>query len=70
MFIFRLPSKTSAGIAWSIERQATGWIVLGSNPGGDEIFPYPFRLALGPKQLPEQWVAGLGAGDKLSGAWR
>ena len=32
-------------------------------------FPYPFRLALGPTQLPEQWVPGLFAGDKLAGAW-
>ena len=33
----------------------------GSNPGGDEIFRPP-KLALGPIQLPVQWVPGLSRG--------
>ena len=32
-----------------------------SNPGGDEIFR-PSRPALGPTQLPVQWVPGLSRG--------
>ena len=27
-----------AGIAQSVQRLTTGWTVLGSNPGGGEIF--------------------------------
>ena len=34
---------------------------LGSNPGGDEIFR-PSRPALGPTELPVQWVLGLSLG--------
>ena len=33
----------------------------GSNPGGDEVFR-PSRPALGPTQLPVQWVPGLSRG--------
>ena len=33
----------------------------GSNPGGDEIFR-PSKPALGPTQLPVQWVPGLSRG--------
>jgi len=33
----------------------------GSNPGGDEIFSQS-RLALGPTQLPVQWVPDLSWG--------
>jgi len=33
----------------------------GSNAGGDEIFG-PSRPALGPNQLPVQWVPGLSRG--------
>ena len=40
----------------------------GSNPGGDEIFR-PYRPALGPTQLPVQWVPGLSRGVEAAGAW-
>ena len=33
-------------VTQSVERLTTGWTILGSNPGGDEIFP-PSRPALG-----------------------
>ena len=36
-------------------------IILRCNPGGDEIFR-PFRPALGPTQLPVQWLPGLSRG--------
>ena len=33
-------------------------------------FPNSYRTALGPTQPPLQWVPGLFAGDKATGAWR
>ena len=39
----------------------------GSNPGGDEIFRSS-RPALGPTQLPVQWVPGLFQGESAAGA--
>ena len=32
--------------------------------------PYPFRPALGPCQLPVQWVLGPFPGGKAAGVWR
>jgi len=37
------------------------------NPGGDEIFR-AFITALGPTQLPVQWVPGLSRGSRAAGA--
>jgi hypothetical protein len=48
-----------AGRAQSVWRLATGWRVRGSKPGGGRDFPQPFTPALGPTQLPIQWVQGL-----------
>jgi len=46
------------GIAWSVQRFATGWMVPGSNPDGGEIFLHPSRPVIGPTQPPIQWVLG------------
>jgi hypothetical protein len=48
-----------AAIAQSVQRLATDWTVLGSNPGGYRVFPHPSRSGLGPIQHPVQWVPGL-----------
>jgi len=34
----RVATKLWAAIAQSVQRLATGWTVLGTNPGGGEIF--------------------------------
>jgi hypothetical protein len=56
---------------WSPATQwlATSWTVRGSNFGGGRDFPHPYRPALGPTQLPIQWVLGLFPGGKAAGAW-
>ena len=59
-----------AGIVQSVQRLATGWTVLGSNPGGGEIFRTRQDPALGHTPPPIQWVPGLFAGDKAAGVWR
>jgi hypothetical protein len=40
-----------AGIAYSVERLATGWTASGSNPGGSEIFRTRPDLPWGPRSL-------------------
>ena len=45
------------GIAYSVERLATGWKVRGSNPGGwGDKFPLSSRPTLGHTHPPIQWV--------------
>jgi hypothetical protein len=46
-----------------------GWTVLGSNPGGGEVFRTRPHGFWGPTQPPIQWVLGLFPGGKTSGAW-
>jgi hypothetical protein len=40
-----------AGIAQSVSRLATGWMVRGSNPGGDEVFCTCLDRSCGPLNL-------------------
>jgi hypothetical protein len=59
-----------AGVAQSVQRLATGWMVRGSNPGGGgRDFPNPFRPAVGSTQPPIQWVPDL-TGGKAAGLRR
>ena len=60
---------TWAGIAYLIQRLATGRTVRGSNPGGGRHFPYPSRPAPRPNQPPIQCLSGLIPGGKAVGAW-
>jgi hypothetical protein len=53
---FLVGQDSSVGIA-------TRYRLFGMGGGG--YFPHPFRTALGPTQLPMQWVPGLS-----QGAWR
>jgi hypothetical protein len=54
-----LPSVIVGRIAQSVYRLGTGWTVLGSNPGGGEIFrTCPDRST----QPPVQWVPSLSRG--------
>ena len=57
------------GVAQSVKRLATGWMVRGSNPVGGREFPHLSRPALGLTQPPIQWVPGLSR-VKAAGAWR
>jgi len=47
-----------AGIAQSVWRLATGWMVLGSKPVVVRDSPHPSTPALGPVQPPIQWIPG------------
>ena len=59
-----------ASVSQSVQRLATGWGVRGSNPGGGQGFPDPYRPSLGPTQIPTQWVPDPFPGGKAAGAWR
>jgi hypothetical protein len=53
-----------AGIAQSVQRLATGWMVRGSNPGGGEIFSTRPDRSWGPPSLLYNGYRG-----KAAGAW-
>ena len=54
--------QSGAGIAQSVWRLATGWVVRGSNPGGGRNFPHPSRPSLGSTQPPVQGAPGVSRG--------
>jgi hypothetical protein len=54
-------------VAQSVQRLAMGWTVRGSNAGGRRDFPHLSRPALGPTQLPVQWLPGLSRGKERPG---
>ena len=62
MFYLFLIAYEWAAITQSVKRQAKGWTVRGSNPGGGRYFPHLFAPALGPTQPPVQWLPGLSRG--------
>ena len=67
-FYWHLNTKVAAGIAQSVQRFATGWMVLGSNPGGVEIFrTRPDRSWDPPSLLYNGYPVF--PGDKAAGAW-
>jgi hypothetical protein len=64
LFRFILGLDSSVGIA---TRYGLGGTGIESRWGRD--FPHPSRPALGPTQLPIQWVSGLTQGCKVAGVW-
>jgi len=58
-----------AGIAQSVQRLATGWTVLGSNPGEGEIFRTCLDRPWGPPSLLYNGYRVF-PGGKAVGAWR
>ena len=56
-----------AETAQSVQQFTTEWTVRGSNPGGGEVYPHPYRQALGAH--PASYTMGTGSfpGVKLPG---
>ena len=66
-------------IFYCMNRKYTSCLCVGRNSGMDgpgiesrwgRDFSQPSRPALGPTQLPIQWILGLFPGGKAAGAWR
>ena len=60
----------SAGIAQSVQRLATGWMVRGSPSGGDKIFRDGPDRPWGPPRLLKNWYTESLPRGKAAGARR
>jgi len=61
-------NKSGAAIAQSVQRLATGWSILGSNPGAGEIFRTSPDRPWGPPRLLYSGYRVF-AGGKAAGAY-